>query len=257
MQLRTRIILLFVGLIVGTAALTIMHYMTHSLMIGRFEDALDRFNEYLARYDHGAFFDPEYFLLTTAYQLTDITSEFAEYRSQIYTQTVVSVIGVMVVFALGFTSLKRHMINRLDAIRGFVGDTYEHGPSYRRLQLSGKDELSQIAKLMNTALNVLEAAKAEAMGRDLEGRKMLLSLIRQSSVPVAYYRASGDLMGSNLEEDMEGKISELIRPQFGRLQKMKDEFETLDFGDHELILSWIGPRSGTRVLLEVKPVTSA
>lgn len=259
MHLRTRIMLLFIGVVMASAALTIMHYVSQSLTIRGLETSMQALKQYVEQSEHGAFFDPEYFLLTLQNRLTELTAEFNDYRYKVYLQTVMSVVGVMVVFALGFNSLKRHIIQRLDTLRGFILDTYEHGPSHRRLELAGKDELSQVAQLINTSLNVHEAARAEFTGRILEHRKMLLTLIQQFKRPVAYFRAGGDLVVSNMDRELEDQVTQVVRQQLSSGVGMQTKVAGLKVGRGELVLQGVGevPGAQTFIQAEIKDASSS
>ena len=257
MKLRTRIMLLFVGAIVVTASLTVVNYIGQSITFEGLESSLLSLLSFLEgydNYDESTAIQPEYLITSIQHKLGGVTQEFYAIKSRVYIQTVLSVIAVMIIFALGMASLKKNVINRLDIVRGFIGDTYEHGPSHKRLQLSGKDELAHMGKLLNASLNVMESRHAQAEGRYLEDRKILLTLIGLSAGKVAYYRISGDLVGSNLTGELETKVTIAVREHITSLQKLGTETVVIEVPDTEAKIhaSGVGVEPGATLLLQVK-----
>ena len=254
MQLRTKIMTLFVGVVAITACLEVIQYITHSRMIIQLEESLEVLEQYVDQREHGVFFDPGYFMLTIQHKIAELAREFSQQHHKIYIQSVMWLIGLMVIFALGYTTWLRHIMSRLDVLRNFILDTYEHGPSHKRLELAGKDELSQVAKLINTSLDVHEAAKAELTGRVLENRKMVLALIRQFKQPVAYFRTNGDLVGSNMNGEIENQVAQLVSKHLLHLQTIGTQTEIFEMGAGEstVTIQGIGVVSGSQILIQVQ-----
>ena len=254
MKLRTRILLLFVGAIVVTASITVVNYISQSMIFEGLETSLRSLLEYLVSYESDVAIPSEYMITSIRHKVNAVLGEFYAFKNRVYIQTVLTVIGVMIVFAMGMASLKKNVINRLDILRGFIGETYEYGPSHKRLQLPGKDELAHVGNLLNTSLNVLESRDALAEGRYLEDRKILLTLIGLSDRRVAYYRVSGDLVGSNLAGDLEEKVSNTVRHHISRLQNLGTETEVMmvEESDKKMYVSGVGVEPGATLLFQVK-----
>ncbi|MCY4381066.1 MAG: hypothetical protein OXC40_05825 [Proteobacteria bacterium] len=253
MKLRTRIILLFLAVVTLTTLLVVSSFMIQSLIFNHLESSLLSIKQYLHEPNHFNPDKPHYYVATASYYLDQVFTDFSSYRSNTYIQMIISVTFVMIVFAIVMDSLKKHVTSRLDLMGAFVKDIYNQGLTHKRLDVVGRDELSRVMKLLNSTFNMLESKSAEAEGRRLEQRKILLTLIHQSKGKVAYFRLNGHLVGSNLDSDEESRVSEVVGSHLDRLQDLALTTETIGFhGDQVLAISHASMNSGAKLLYKVE-----
>lgn len=258
MKLRTRVLFLFVTTMVVMAVLVMVHYIHQSLMLQYFSDALDALNAQMGALviqGEGVSLDA---VFATWYEgVRAAVEDFEGYRSRAYLQTVISAVVVMVLFAVGMSSIKKHVLQRLNVIRRFVVDAYQHGWAFRRLHMPGSDELAQFSKLFNTAIDTIETNLRLYSGKLAEDRKILMTFIAMGDRQRAYFRGNGDFIGSNLPEDAEEQVIATVRQNIDEIQGL-DSLNAvypmnLEPADLVLKVEYVGPDRGTRLLICATP----
>ena len=257
MKLRTRILFLFASTMVVMAVLVMAHYVHQSIILEHFEDSLeglrDAMNPLLMQ---GDFLSLDAVFATWEMRVREAGLDFEEYRSRVYLQTVISAVLLMVLFAVGMTSLKKHVLHRLSIMRRFVVDAFQHGWAHRRLHMPGTDELSQFSKLFNTSMDTIEANMQSYTGKLAEDRKIITTLISGRGIPQAYFRSNGDFLGSGLGEKEEQEIMAAVKENLTDIQQLDALEAVYSYGEDSsktMRVEYLGPSPGTRLLICVRP----
>ena len=252
MKLRTRIMFLFVSAMIIIASLIIVNYINQSLLFEHLEASLQKIERGLT---HN--FADESVKLSEQHKnvrkrVAKLTADFEFYRFRTYILTVISSVVVMLLFALGMMSLKKHVVTRLMLLRNFIVEAYHHGIHHRRMNLSGNDELTQFADLFNKALDSIERKNSSREGQRGEDRMIILSLLQNMDKPVAYFRMNGELLGSNLSREHEDAVKNHLEKHITRFQE-QNTLEACDPLDalHELRVQAVGPQGRGLMLLRV------
>lgn len=270
MKLRTRLLFLFLSTMVVMAVLVMAHYIQQSLLLEYFDHSLEHLKlqrppQWLSSVDTGLSSDmsggidtASEMSLTLWYDRVQfIASDFNYYRSRVYLQAVISAVIVMVLFALGMSSLKKNVLARLNILRSFLTDAYQHGLAFRRLHLGGNDELTQFAKLFNASVDAIESHDQRYTGKLVEDRRLLATLIALSKPPRAFFRSNGDFLGSNLSEEIEHSVKVVVRDHLDEIQKLiilDAQYPLEDAGPEAKVrVEYVGPGSGTRLLISATP----
>ena len=252
MKLRSRIMFLFTAGTILIAGIVMVNYINLSMIFEYFDTSLNQLNDFarsaIRLYPYP---EPQETFALLEEDIQSLTQNFQNYRNRVYIQTVIFAILVMILLALTITSLKHHVINRLEIIRHFTINTYSEGLAHKRLDLPGQDELTDFAALLNKALDSMESSNSEYTGKLAQIRGIILTLMADNPHPTAYFRMSGDLLGSNLSPKEEDQVTETI-------QAHHQDFSLLDTFDkvyaldetRELKVEAIGPESQSLLLVK-------
>ncbi|MCY4444340.1 MAG: hypothetical protein OXC44_06040 [Proteobacteria bacterium] len=253
MKLRTRITFLFMAAMILLAAMMMINYINQSIIFQNLEKSLGLLTLAAVPAQHlQDHMTNELALQLAALQTRGqtILKDFENYRYQMYLLMVISAVLVMLLFAIGMSTLKKHVVTRLNSLRRFVLDSHSHGLLHKRLVMSGFDELSQFASLFNSALDAMDKTSSQYAGRLAEIRKIILTLIADMPSPTAYFRMNGDCLGSNMAFSKEKTIMELVRKEINDIQEL-DSLEALYplQEDESLRVETIGPSAGVKLLI--------
>lgn len=122
-------------------------------------------------------------------------------------------LGVLVTIALLSLgplsrSLQRDVLGRLSEV-GHVTEAIAGGDRRRRVRDHYQDELGQVARQLNAALDRQQELESQMQGRLLEQRRVLVGLMKQWPMPAALIGIDGELVASTLNEEDEAELDRI------------------------------------------------
>lgn len=105
-------------------------------------------------------------------------------------------------------SLQRDVLGRLSEV-GHVTEAIAGGDRRRRVRDSYQDELGQVARQLNEALDRQQELESQMQGRLLEQRRVLVGLMKQWPMPAALIGIDGEVVASTLSEGDEAELDRL------------------------------------------------
>ena len=122
-------------------------------------------------------------------------------------------LGVLVTVALVSLgplsrSLQRDVLGRLSEV-GHVTEAIAGGDRRRRVRDHYQDELGQVARQLNAALDRQHELESQMQGRLLEQRRVLVGLMKQWPMPAALIGIDGELVASTLNEEDEAELDRI------------------------------------------------
>lgn len=105
-------------------------------------------------------------------------------------------------------SLQRDVLGRLSEV-GHVTEAIAAGDRRRRVRDFYQDELGQVARQLNAALDRQQELESQMQGRLLEQRRVLVGLLKQWPMPAALIGIDGELVASTLSESDEAELDRL------------------------------------------------
>lgn len=140
--------------------------------------------------------------------LGDANSEAS--RSAIEAAVLLGVLVTVALLSLGplSRSLQRDVLGRLSEV-GQVTEAIAGGDRRRRVRDANKDELGQVARQLNEALDRQQELESLMLGRLLEQRRVLVGLMKQWPLPAALIGIDGEVVASTLSEGDEAELDRL------------------------------------------------
>lgn len=140
--------------------------------------------------------------------LSDASS--AASQSAIEAAVLLGVLVTVALLSLGplSRSLQRDVLGRLSEV-GNVTEAIASGDRRRRVRDFYQDELGQVARQLNAALDRQQELESQMLGRLLEQRRVLVGLLKQWPMPAALIGIDGELVASTLSENDEAELDRL------------------------------------------------
>ena len=131
-------------------------------------------------------------------------------QSAIEAAVLLGVLVTVALLSLGplSRSLQRDVLGRLSEV-GSVTEAIASGDRRRRVRDFYQDELGQVARQLNAALDRQQELESQMQGRLLEQRRALVGLMKQWPMPAALIGIDGELVASTLSEDDEAELDRL------------------------------------------------
>ncbi|MDC0719650.1 MCP four helix bundle domain-containing protein [Nannocystis bainbridge] len=131
-------------------------------------------------------------------------------QSAIEAAVLLGVLVTVALLSLGplSRSLQRDVLGRLSEV-GSVTEAIASGDRRRRVRDFYQDELGQVARQLNAALDRQQELESQMQGRLLEQRRVLVGLMKQWPMPAALIGIDGELVASTLSEDDEDELDRL------------------------------------------------
>lgn len=131
-------------------------------------------------------------------------------QSAIEAAVLLGVLVTVALLSLGplSRSLQRDVLGRLSEV-GSVTEAIASGDRRRRVRDFYQDELGQVARQLNAALDRQQELESQMQGRLLEQRRVLVGLMKQWPMPAALIGIDGELVASTLSEDDEAELDRL------------------------------------------------
>lgn len=131
-------------------------------------------------------------------------------QSAIEAAVLLGVLVTVALLSLGplSRSLQRDVLGRLSEV-GSVTEAIASGDRRRRVRDFYQDELGQVARQLNAALDRQQELESQMLGRLLEQRRVLVGLMKQWPMPAALIGIDGELVASTLSEDDEAELDRL------------------------------------------------
>ena len=160
-------------------------------------------------------------------------------------------LGVLVLLAIFSMwilsrSLNKHFLTPLGEIKAFR-ETISSGELNRRLHIEGGDELSHLAKDINTLLDTELQLESRMRGRLNHQRQLLLGMIHRAVKPIALAGLDGNLIASSLSQFDEAIINSLSE-EIG--QKGRDMLKNLKDSD-AVATATIVSKEGRKIVIEL------
>ncbi|MCY1058383.1 methyl-accepting chemotaxis protein [Nannocystis sp. SCPEA4] len=131
-------------------------------------------------------------------------------QSAIEAAVLLGVLVTVALLSLGplSRSLQRDVLGRLSEV-GSVTEAIASGDRRRRVRDFYQDELGQVARQLNAALDRQQELESQMQGRLLEQRRALVGLMKQWPMPAALIGIDGELVASTLSENDEAELDRL------------------------------------------------
>jgi hypothetical protein len=131
-------------------------------------------------------------------------------QSAIEAAVLLGVLVTVALLSLGplSRSLQRDVLGRLSEV-GHVTEAIAGGDRRRRVRDFYQDELGQVARQLNAALDRQQELESQMQGRLLEQRRVLVGLLKQWPMPAALIGIDGELVASTLSENDEAELDRL------------------------------------------------
>jgi HAMP domain-containing protein len=131
-------------------------------------------------------------------------------QSAIEAAVLLGVLVTVALLSLGplSRSLQRDVLGRLSEV-GHVTEAIASGDRRRRVRDFYQDELGQVARQLNAALDRQQELESQMQGRLLEQRRVLVGLLKQWPMPAALIGIDGELVASTLSETDEAELDRL------------------------------------------------
>lgn len=243
---------LFTAGAILSAGVVVVSYINFNMVFEYFEQSLKTLEQFAATSKKLAPYpDPKesYSLLLQDIQV--LSQKFKHYQNRVYVQIVIFAIIVMILFAITITSLKQSVVSRLETLRNFTISAYTEGFTHKRLHLAGQDELTDFVALFNKALDAIDIASSDFSGKIAQTRRFIVTLIADVNIPTAYFRMSGDFLGSNLKQDEEDRVMEIMNTYHQEFQLLKHFQKTYAFNEtKDIIIETIGPEADSLLLIK-------
>jgi hypothetical protein len=168
-------------------------------------------------------------------------------------------------------SLQRDVLGRLSEV-GSVTEAIASGDRRRRVRDFYQDELGQVARQLNAALDRQQELESQMLGRLLEQRRVLVGLMKQWPMPAALIGIDGEPVASTLSEVDEAELDRitprvrmaakvLMTRRFVRAEELSADIKASDgvrvvqmralaSGDNQIagwLASFVDPRVGVRL----------
>ena len=252
MRLATRILILFIVAMAIVLYLMIASYLNQTMIIDYYRDALMKIYQLYLRSELEAGLDKkQVYFDNIGEHLRILLERFDSYNQRLFIQSIISFIVSMILFAFVMNSLRKHVFSRFNLIAEFVKNAYKQGLTHRRINLFGKDEISEFSELLNNSFDSLDECKRSLLGRSLQDRKIIECLINQSNTPCVYYRLNGDLLGSNLTITQEKASVSIVKNNLNQILQSNTDKKTFPFSDlQHLIITIIGTSNTEGTLIK-------
>ena len=254
MRLATRILILFILAIAIVFYLVITSYLNQIVIIEHYKNALITLNDLHLRSTYETTLSrKQVYFDYIGENLNTILGNFNSYKQRIFIQSIVSFVIAMILFAFAMTSLRKHVLSRFNIIGEFIKNAYKQGLTHRRINLSGRDEISELSELVNKALDSIDSSEASLEGHHRQNRKIIDSLIKSQSESNAYFRINGDLIGSNVKVEDEKKICAIIKQNIDKIINSGPATNVFELSTHnQLMVETIGAKASESILIKAQ-----
>lgn len=184
------------------------HKAREELLRGVPEDAYAAYRETVFRVFEELKRDVDAYLDAKKTALGDANIEASQ--SAVEAAVLLGVLVTVALLSLGplSRSLQRDVLGRLSEV-GSVTAAIASGDRRRRVRDFYQDELGQVARQLNAALDRQQELESQMLGRLLEQRRVLVGLMKQWPMPAALIGIDGELVASTLSETDEAELDRL------------------------------------------------